>query len=205
LLDKETVIKRLRKFVGQDLYSLAAEFGVTTFLNGKQNKGWKGHVLEHLAGLGTSSAQTPNGGSFELKSVSFYAPKGVSIPKETMAITMINPDELRSQEFFHSHCWNKLRSMVFCKVMWHGKHVPKAELLEVSDFNFSEDDELVLEIKEDYDFIRRKLIIQGFNSLTGKDGIWIQARTKGRGHGSITRAFYAKKELIKRIFSGEKG
>jgi DNA mismatch repair protein MutH len=35
--------------------------------------------------------------------------------------------------------------------------------------------------------------------LTGKDGKWIQARTKGAGHGSTSRAFYARKCLIKEI------
>lgn len=52
----------------------------------------------------------------------------------------------------------------------------------------------------DYDFIRAKLIKCGFESLTGKDGKWIQARTKGPGHGSISRAFYARKNLVKKIF-----
>jgi len=49
-------------------------------------------------------------------------------------------------------------------------------------------------------FIREKLINHGFESLTGKDGKWIQARTKGPGHGSISRAFYAKTTLVKKIF-----
>ena len=60
--------------------------------------------------------------------------------------------------------------------------------------------ELIKEIKEDYDFIRNKLITQGFKSLTGKDGKWIQARTKGAGHGSTSRAFYARTCLVKKIF-----
>jgi len=60
-------------------------------------------------------------------------------------------------------------------------------------------DTLIKEIEEDYEFIRTKLIDKGFSSLTGRDGKWIQARTKGAGHGSISRAFYARKELIKEI------
>lgn len=201
MLNRKNIINNLRQYIGQDLYILAKQFGVTTFVGGKQNKGWKGHVLEHLAGFGLSPSQEPNGGNFELKSVSFYFSRGKLIPKETMAITMINPDLLIKQGFFESHCWNKLRSMVFCKVMWHGKNAARAELLDVSDFDFSEDDELVLEIKKDYDYIREKCINFGFNSLTGKDGKWIQARTKGTGHGSTSRAFYARKELLIRIFA----
>ena len=51
-----------------------------------------------------------------------------------------------------------------------------------------------------YDFIRAKLIKEGFGALTGKDGKWIQARTKGAGHGSTSRAFYARTSLVKKIF-----
>ena len=198
--NRETVIRNLRKYIGQDLYLLASMYRVTTFLNGKQNKGWKGHVLEHIAGLGSSSSQAPNGGNYELKSVSFKYQKGVLIPQETMAITMINPEQLKIQDFFDSHCWHKLRSMVFCKVLWHGPHIAKAELMEVADFDFSPYDPLTLEIKRDYDLIRARLIKDGLKNLISKEGIWIQARTKGRGHGSISRAFYAKKALLKKIF-----
>ena len=92
--------------------------------------------------------------------------------------------------------------------MRRGKNSEKAELLKVTSLDFSETDELVQEIKADYDFIRIKLIQLGFESLTGKDGKWIQARTKGRGGMSprtgerrpITRAFYSRTGLIKKIF-----
>ena len=121
---------------------------------------------------------------------------------------MINPTELKAHSFFESHAWAKLKTIVFCAVMWHGKNAGKAELVKVASLDFAEDDELIQEIKADYDFIRAKLIQQGFGALTGKDGKWIQARTKGTGGinprtGSrrpITRAFYARTALVKKIF-----
>ncbi len=76
-------------------------------------------------------------------------------------------------------------------------------LLKVQSFDFLENETLIQEIEADYEFIRSKLITQGFDALTGKDGKWIQARTKGAGHGSKTRAFYAKKSLIKEIIKLE--
>ena len=90
--------------------------------------------------------------------------------------------------------------MIFCAVMWHGKNSKKAELLKVVSLDFSKTDDLIQEIKADYDFIRDKLINQGFDALTGKDGKWIQARIKGAGHGSTSRAFYARKSLVEKIF-----
>ncbi len=65
---------------------------------------------------------------------------------------------------------------------------------------FAETDDLIVEIKADYDLVRQKLIDHGFASLTGRDGKWIQARTKGAGHGSTSRAFYARTILVKSIF-----
>jgi hypothetical protein len=117
-----------------------------------------------------------------------------------MAITMINPQELLEHSFWESHCWYKLKAIVFCAVRWNGFNAESAELIDVTSFDFLENDNIIKEIAEDYEFIRQKLKTQGFNSLTGKDGKWIQARTKGVGHGSTSRAFYARKDLVKRIF-----
>lgn len=200
IITRTIAIANLREYIGQDLRSLAKERGVTTFETGKQNKGWKGLVLELLAGLTNNASKAPNGLSWELKSVSFHYVKGVLVPKETMAITMINPQELISHSFFESHCWSKLKSIVFCAVMWDGINSEGATLLKVTSLDFAEDDELIKEIQADYEFIRQKLINTGFASLTGKDGRWIQARTKGPGHGSISRAFYARTALVKKIF-----
>lgn len=178
---------------------LAKQYGTTTYETGKQNKGWKGLVLERLAGLETSISKAPNGLTYELKSVAFHYVKDKLVPKETMAIAMINPIELKAHSFFESHCWAKLKAIVFCAVAWHGKNAQMAELLKVASLDFSETDDLITEIKADYDFIRNKLITQGFKSLTGSDGKWIQARTKG-SKDSDTRAFYARSQLVAKIF-----
>lgn len=200
IITRAVAIKNLKKYIGKDLRALALKHGVTTYETGKQNKGWKGLVLERLAGLETNVSKAPNGLTYELKSVSFHNKKKLLVPKETMAITMINPVELKEHSFFESHCWAKLKTIVFCAVMWHGKNAQKAELIKVTSLDFAEDDQLIQEIKADYDYIRNKLIKRGFKSLTGKDGKWIQARTKGTGHGSTSRAFYARTALVKKIF-----
>lgn len=199
MVTRVIAIHNLEKYIGQDLSELAKQYGITTYKDGKQNKGWKGLTLEHLAGLSNDNKQAPNGLGFELKSTAFYKVKGVWTPKETFAITMINPQNLMDTPFFKSHCWEKLKSLVYCAVSWNGKHNEKAELLKVQSFDFLVSDILIQEIQADYEFIRNKLLTQGFQALTGKDGKWIQARTKGSGHGSISRAFYARKSLIKEV------
>ena len=209
IVTRATAIKNLKKYIGRDLAELAPQFGISPFKGGKQNKGWKGLVLERLAGFQTNVSKAPNGLTYELKSVAFHYVSSELVPKETMAITMINIAELKAHEFFESHCWSKLKTIVFCAVMWHGKNAEKAELINVASLDFAEDDDLIKEIKADYDFIRNKLITEGFEALTGKDGKWIQARTKGIGglnprtgqRRPITRAFYARTSLVKEIFA----
>lgn len=208
IVTRATAIKNLKKYIGKDLAELAPQFGINPYLNGKQNKGWKGLVLERLAGLQTNVSKAPNGLTYELKSVAFHEVKGLLMPKETMAITMINPEELKAHSFFESHVWAKLKTIVFCAVQWDGLNAKGSKLLSVASLDFAEDDELIKEIKADYDFIRAKLIKEGFTALTGKDGKWIQARTKGIGginprtgeRRPITRAFYARTGLVKKIF-----
>lgn len=208
IITRPVAVKNLKKYIGKDLRKLAKNFGITTYETGKQNKGWKGLVLERLAGLRTNVSKAPNGLTYELKSVAFHKVGGVLVPKETMAITMINCEELKVHSFFESHVWAKLKTIVFCAVQWDGLNAEGAKLLSVASLDFAEDDELIKEIKADYDFIREKLIKHGFESLTGKDGKWIQARTKGMGginprtgeRRPITRAFYARTNLVKKIF-----
>ncbi|MEK7604531.1 MAG: MutH/Sau3AI family endonuclease [Patescibacteria group bacterium] len=200
IVTRTIAIRNLKKYIGKDLRPLALKHGITTYETGKQNKGWKGLVLGPLAGLTNNNLKAPNGLGFELKSVAFHKVKGELVPKETMAITMINPNELRKHTFYKSHCWEKLKGLVFCAVEWSGKNSGEARLLKVASLDFAEDDKLIKEVKADYDLIRKKLIAEGFDALTGKDGKWIQARTKGSGHGSTSRAFYARTSFVKKIF-----
>lgn len=208
IITRTIAIKNLKRYIGKDLRKLAEGLCITTYETGKQNKGWKGLVLERLAGLQTNISKAPNGLTYELKSVAFRYVSNELAPKETMAITMINQEELKAYSFFESHVWAKFKAIVFCAVEWNGPNSKEAKLLKVASMDFAEDDELIEKIKADYDFIREKLIKHGFESLTGKDGKWIQARTKGTGginprtgqRRPITRAFYARTKLVKKIF-----
>jgi len=114
ILDRGEAINKLKELIGKDLRPLALKFGVTVFtdeINYKgRNKGWAGQVLERYIGLGVNNVQAPNGGRWELKMVSLKKLKnGVIVPKETMQITMINPEQVKNTPFESSHLLAKLR------------------------------------------------------------------------------------------------
>ena len=122
IVTRARAIKNLQKYIGKDLFMLAKKFKINPFKKDKQDKGWKGKVLTICAGLKRDNSKAPNGLGFELKSVAFVKKGKACTPKETMAITMINPKELTETAFFQSHCWAKLKSIVFCAVEWNGKN-----------------------------------------------------------------------------------
>ncbi|MDP2855769.1 MAG: hypothetical protein Q8N90_01450 [bacterium] len=61
--------------------------------------------------------------------------------------------------------------------------------------------ELYNAVKADYDLVRQTLFNpqKGFGSLTGKMGLYIQPRTKGAGHGTTSRAFYARPRFLEKF------
>jgi len=204
-LNREDAIVKLKELINQDLRPLASKFGVTVFKDEKnhkgRNKGWAGQVLERHLGLGISNAQAPNGGRWELKLVSLKALKSGKItPKETMQVTMINPEQVKNTEFENSHLLNKLKEVIICVRLYNDIDETKSILVSVGKFDLG-NKELYEQVKKDYNLVKNALNTKGFSALTGAMGVYVQPRTKGPGHGSISRAFYARPIFIKKILN----
>jgi hypothetical protein len=147
--------------------------------------------------LPINSAQSPNFGSWELKSIPLKRLKNGNLAfKETMAITMIDPVNVCQKEFEQSHLLSKLQKAVIV-ARTVGKSVDDPSYIHsVTEFDLDHD--LYHAVKADYDLVRSVLLDEnkGFKYLTGKMGVYIQPRTKGAGHGSISRAFYARPKFL---------
>jgi len=201
-MEREEAVKKIQELIGKDLRKLADDYGITVFREGKKNKGWAGHVIERFLGLPLSSAQAPNFGSWELKVCSLKRLKsGTLTVKETMAITMIDPYNVANTQFENSHLLSKLRKAVIAARIWVSQAEESSILRSVVTFDLG-DTEVYKQVKEDYDLVRNTIINNGFEALTGKMGVYIQPRTKGPGHGSTSRAFYARTGFLKKfVFS----
>jgi len=198
-MDRHEATSRIRKLIGRDIRNLADELGVTVWKNGKLNKGWTGHTIERYLGLPLNSSRAPNFGSWELKVVSLKRNRqGRLQVKETMWITMIDPVEVAEKEFEDSHLFVKLRKMLVVSRIFEKKEEEKTLLHGVTSFTL-DDPDVYGTVKADYDLVRRTIVEQGFGHLTGHMGELIQPRTKGRGHGSTSRAFYARKQFVAKL------
>ncbi len=192
--------QQLQKLIGSDLRELADKFGITVFKDGKFNKGWAGLTLERAIGLGNNAIQASNGDFWELKLVPLVRKNDNKWHvKETMAITMINPNNVIETPFEKSHLFDKMKKMIICGRERVDNEETTSKLLYVNSFDLLKTS-FWEQIKEDYENVREIITNKGFDSLTGKMGVYIQPRTKGAGHGSNTRAFYARINFVEMIF-----
>lgn len=198
-MNRDEATARISELVGKDIRRLADELGVTVWKGGKLNKGWTGHTIERYLGLPLNSSRSPNFGSWELKVVSLkYNRRNLLQVKETMWVTMIDPVEVASKEFEDSHLFIKLRRMLVVSRVFESKEEKRTLLHGVASFTL-DDPDVYKTVKADYDLVKNTIMERGFNHLTGYMGELIQPRTKGRGHGSTSRAFYARKQFVAKL------
>ncbi len=177
---------------------MAGQFGVTIWKGDRKNKGWAGHAVERYLGLPINSSQTPNAGSWELKVVPLIRKNDDILVKETMAITMINQGDVACRSFQESHLFAKLRRVIVVARVFESQLEERSLCHQIADFDLG-DPELFRQIEMDYNEVREVIRTKGFAALTGRMGVLVQPRTKGPGHGSKSRAFYARKHLVEKI------
>ena len=198
-MERQEALLKLSELIGKDLRLLADKYEVTVFREGRRNKGWAGHVLERHLNLPINSSQSPNFGSWELKIIPLkYLQSGKLTIKETMSITMIDPYNVESTDFENSHLLAKLSKLIVAARIWESREEKQSILYIVTTFDL-DDSAIYDQIKADYDLVRETIRTTGFSTLTGKMGVYIQPRTKGTGHGSTTRAFYARTTFLKQF------
>lgn len=197
-------LRRIRLLSGKDLRPLAEQYGVTVWKNGHKNKGWAGQVIEQYLGLPQNSLQSPDFGTWELKVVPLVrASDGTLRVKESMAITMIEPAEVVANRFEDSHLYDKLRSLVVVARIFENVADTVSILHSAAEFDL-DNPAIRKQVADDYEAVREIIRLKGLDALTGDTGEYVQARTKGRGHGSNSRAFYARALFVAHILNLQK-
>jgi DNA mismatch repair protein MutH len=203
-LTRAEALRRIRLLTGKDLRPLANQYGITVWKNGHKNKGWAGQVIERYLGLRQNSLQAPDFGSWELKVVPVIPGlERTVVVKESMAITMIEPAEVVASTFSDSHLYDKLRSLIVVARIFQDVQETSAYLHSAAEFDL-DNPAIRSQVEADYEAIRDVIRTKGVDALTGDIGKYVQARTKGRGHGSTSRAFYARPAFVAHILNLQK-
>jgi hypothetical protein len=171
---------------------------LTPFLNKKfnlpvtKNKGLPGLFLESILGINpTSNCLDCTDGELKLFPLKKLK-KGIWVPKESIAVTMLNMNELKEKNFYESKCFKKLSNMLMVSYI-RDKDIIQFTSSKIIHLHDHKDVCNVLE--SDYNNIRKGYIEN--NKLESKTGIYLQNRTKGAGRtAKKTRAFYLRPALI---------
>ena len=160
-----------------------------------KNKGLPGLFLEELLGIPhTSNCLDCDDG--EVKSFPVKILKnGKLVPKESMNITMLSKDELKSNDFESSKFYTKMSRVLMVPYLRDGDNI-EFMTPTIIDKDCDECTEIYETIKTDYELIRNKFIANG--TFKSRDGTLLQNRTKGAGHGTTSRAFYLRPDFMKR-------
>ena len=155
------------------------------------NKGLVGLLCEKLTGIPTSSAKLDciDG---EVKVFPLKRTKtGQLIPKETIAVTMLNKNHLQAQDTFESSdCGTKLKRVLYIPYLREGEMV---RFFPATDLELSPD--LTATLAKDYEAIRTAFLADG--TLTSSTGVYLQTRTKGAGGDAPkTRAYYLRTQFV---------
>jgi len=203
-ISRKEAVRRINSLAGKDLRAMADEYKIPVWKNGRQNKGWAGLVIERYLGLPANSRQAPDFGDWELKVVPLRKDAAGNLRvKESMAITMIEPTEILANLFADSHLYDKLRSMVVVSRIFESKEELHSILHAAAEFDL-DNPKIYALVHDDYETVREQIRKAGIDSLTGDLGKLVQARTKGPGHGSTSRAFYARPIFVAHILNLQK-
>jgi DNA mismatch repair protein MutH len=140
-LSREEALEKLKQLEGTDLRKLADQYGITVFhTGGGFNKGWLGLVIESYLGLIPNSRQEADFGTWELKVVPLVhrAKRSGYYPKETMAITMLNPQNVAEKPFESSHLYTKLRKMVVIGRTFVDRQESSSTIIKAEIFDFDD-------------------------------------------------------------------
>ena len=203
-LNRSEAVRRINLLAGKDLRSMADDYKIPVWKNGRENKGWAGLVIERYLGLPQNSRQAPDFGDWELKVVPLRKDaRGTLRVKESMAVTMLEAAEVLANKFEDSHLYDKLRSMVVVSRVWESVQEERSVLHAAAEFDL-DDPKIHAQVRDDYEAIRGQISTHGIDSVTGDLGKLVQARTKGPGHGSTSRAFYARPSFVAHILNLQK-
>lgn len=185
----------------QEVYDKVLEIiNINHVLPKTANKGKPGNYLEELTGIPTSSAclDCTDGEVkvFPVKKPLTGKNKGKYVPKETIAVTMINKETLKTDTFIESRCFKKMANILYIPYYRDGDNITYMKPT-IINLNASTNTALKQQLTDDYDTIRKFIIDNDTLDGSSRLGKYLQNRTKGAGKDAPkTRAFYLRPAFI---------
>ena len=192
--------QRLRSIAGLKLGDLAKPLGITVPENLLQKKGFVGQLVELVLGADGGNLAQPDFSELgvELKTV----PVDQSgKPQESTYISVVPLMDRTLQDWEHSVVKAKLSKVLWLPVE-ASREISLHERRLGSGFIWQPDEQLMSELKADYQELVTKIICGEVESITSDLGQWIQIRPKAANSKVLTDAIGPEGQVIKTLPRG---
>ena len=189
--------RRLQSLIGKDLQEVRLKLDISNIgPKGGLKKGWAGDVVEkYITGFKDTSPRTDFEDS-ELKIVPLKVSKSGKLSvKEPMSICMANEEEILRNDFYSSHVYEKMKSLLVA--FYVAKNMLTDPVVFVGTTCFKLEGEYLDKIKKDYELLQGFVKYNGLNAVSGTLGkpcMFFSMRPKdqkGKSSGNVfpRRAF----------------
>lgn len=204
---KEKVIDYFNQLISYNINLLdyANRNKISVYVNGNLNKGWKGHVIEHMLNIPTNSKKGSDYDNLEIKTVPIVTKNNQICVKETTSLSVIDINNLLTQDFENSDLLKKINKTLFVLIDVINEDYPKIHSTLYIDFN--QQKELLNLMKIDYENIANHVLDNIENdavldyNFSGKIGKVIQPRPKTGKKNNYVWAFYLKKNVLEKFLN----
>jgi DNA mismatch repair endonuclease MutH len=201
---KEDIEARAESLVGRRLMDLdpAAPMVPSSI----RSKGVVGRIYEQAFGIPANSAPIADfpAAGIELKSVPVLVIKGEPRAKERVSIGMINFASLPAETWERADVRKKLDRMLMIFYGWEPLQ-PIARFRTLAAGVWTPDESSIATIRKDWERIRGIVAAGQHEQLSESLSAILGAATKGRGHGSTTRAWSLKQPFVTWLYQEMSG
>ena len=208
----EEILAQAKRYQGKTINEVSGELGTSIPEDHVHTKGKVGNLFEVLPGSDAKSHSSPDFEKIglELKVVPINE-KGK--PWETTAITSIDYMEIPSQKWEDSRAYRKTRHILFVPIIQMSKKASIGERRVGKPFLWRPSPQVDSQLKKDWESAAYLIREGRAHELTGRMGLYMQPRTKGRNSTDLVeapgidnqivrvkrRAFYFRVSFTRRI------
>lgn len=214
-MDEVTLKQNIDRMTGKTLAELAEAQNITVPKNLLANKGWVGQLIELALGAESGNEAQPDFPTLgiELKTLPINA-KGQ--PKESTFINTISLQDLTQVTWENSTTYQKLRHVLWVPIEAESslplnyRRVGKAFFWRPSAEQFRQ-------LKQDWLELTERILLGDIESLSAREGVYLQVRPKGQNakalcyainrqgesYQTLPRGFYLRRLFTQMIYQEE--
>lgn len=189
------------------LYDYAIANKIPIIVNSNMDKGWKGNAVEHLLNIKKNNRHNQDLPYFEIKTISVTTKDEIYKAKETMCLSVLDPNIIISTDFKDTPLFHKIKDMAWILIDVNNPETPF--ICDFKIISLNNYPKLLHQIEQDYQAIASHITDNISNGehlthhFTGHIGELMQPRPKTGKNKEYTWAFFFKLPVLNSLIKNE--